>query len=400
MKVGIISESPTATTGFGTTCRYIASGLAQAGFDVSVFGINAFGETFERNKYAYKIWAVGNRNLIESLSEFLNYEEPDVLFINFDVVGLNRWFKIARALGWNKPIVSHFVVDCLPLNGEYLEVLEQLQGRITPTHVVASYLNKKGIKDTYVAPHGVDQTIFHPLPNREKLRANAGLNGKFVIGVFGRNCERKQQPRVMQALSLLKRERRLSGFVTYFHSQVIDDSSLGGWDLREIARYLDIEDFVIFTEDSFNQLNGVPYQSNYKRESNIGTFLQYSYVERLNCCDLIINPAFCGGFELITVEAQACGIPVAITNDRSIMQEVAGEGAYMLEPVDSSFWKLGGMQHFVAAETIQKAILELSENAALREQLMSRGFENVRRYSWKPLMKASVEVIKRLCKNA
>ena len=85
-------------------------------------------------------------------------------------------------------------------------------------------------------------------------------------------------------------------------------------------------------------------------------------IERLNCCDLVINPAFCGGFELALIEAQACGIPIAVTDDHSIMAEVVGNSAFLMPAADEGIWRTGARQFFISGETIADTILEIKDS--------------------------------------
>jgi hypothetical protein len=72
MKIGMISEAPFLSTGFGVTGNQIAQSLAFAGHDISYFGIGAIGEIFDRSLYPYKIWTVGRNgdHLFSHLTEF------------------------------------------------------------------------------------------------------------------------------------------------------------------------------------------------------------------------------------------------------------------------------------------------------------------------------------------
>lgn len=408
MRIGIISEAPSITTGFGVTCNQIIWALVEAGHYVACFGLGLFGETFDRSKFPCKIWAAGgyaSPEVIRNLSDFVRYENLDLVLINHDLGGVQTWVGALQYVNWRKTTISHFVSDGLPICDDFIKPLLVMPAKITATHSVANFLEHKGMGGVVVAPHGVDPNIFRPLTNRKELRQLAGWEGKFVVGVFGRNIQRKQQPRVMLAIQYLKKIGKASDIVLYLHCQVKDSL---GWNLQELARDLEIDDMVIFPDQSFNQFAGVPYlqdDANLRPQSDTQKIItsqqlsipaHYNYVERLNCCDLVVNVPFCGGFELVAIEAQSCGVPVAVTNDGGIMSEVVGEGGVLLDPVDMGVWGTGARQFFVSPQTIAQTILSIKEDLHLQTELRSKGMHNASKYSWDLLKNAVVKVAQEL----
>jgi glycosyltransferase involved in cell wall biosynthesis len=400
IKIGVISEAPIRTTGFGQTCKHIVNGLRGVDFEVVCFGIGVFGETFDRSEVDCKIWAVGNSNLTSPLQYFLSYEQPDILFINYNITSVQRWYALCRELGWQGPVIGHFVLDGLPFDPRYLKVISLLNKKITATHSVANYLHSLGYQDIRVAPHGVDKTLFKPLSNRTELRVQAGVEDKFVVGIFGRNVERKQQPRILFALARLKELGMLEDIIVYFHCQSRDNPGFRGWDLKRLASDLAVSEHIFFPHKDFKQISGVPTRSetvNVTYHTDSPSFPQsYGYVERINCCDVIINTPFCGGFELTIIESQACGIPVVNTDDKGIMREVIGNGGILLPAFDVGVWHTGAYQYFVSPKEIADCILELKRDSNLRQELSILGTQNSRNFSWSLLEDAAVEAVKEI----
>jgi len=73
------------------------------------------------------------------------------------------------------------------------------------------------------------------------------------------------------------------------------------------------------------------------------------------------------GFGIPIVEAFRCGVPV-ITANVTAMPEVAGNAALLVDPFDEN--------------AIANAMQQMSENPDLRKELVSRGFERAKLFSW------------------
>ena len=81
----------------------------------------------------------------------------------------------------------------------------------------------------------------------------------------------------------------------------------------------------------------------------------------------LLYPSLYEGFGFPVLEAQACGTAVLCANSSSL-PELAGEAALMVDPLDT--------------EALAVAIQRLAGDEPLRRQLIEKGFENVKRFSW------------------
>ncbi|WP_419801088.1 glycosyltransferase family 4 protein [Mucilaginibacter sp.] len=82
--------------------------------------------------------------------------------------------------------------------------------------------------------------------------------------------------------------------------------------------------------------------------------------------DLLAFTSTIEGFGMPILEAQACGLPV-VTSNCSSMPEVAGDAAVFVDPFE--------------IQSIKNGISEMISNAKLREELIKKGFENIKRFS-------------------
>lgn len=90
-------------------------------------------------------------------------------------------------------------------------------------------------------------------------------------------------------------------------------------------------------------------------------------VSLMNAADIFVFPSLYEGFGLPPLEAMACGTPVVASN-AGALPEVVGDAALLVNPEN--------------VEDIASAIERVLTNAKLREELIKRGFERVKRFSW------------------
>jgi glycosyltransferase involved in cell wall biosynthesis len=94
-----------------------------------------------------------------------------------------------------------------------------------------------------------------------------------------------------------------------------------------------------------------------------------------------LYPSVCEGFGLPIIEAQACGCPV-ITSNTTSMPEVAGDAALLIDP------------HSV--ESLANAMEKIVLSKELRNDLVKKGYENIKRYSWSLAAEKMEEVFRKL----
>lgn len=97
----------------------------------------------------------------------------------------------------------------------------------------------------------------------------------------------------------------------------------------------------------------------------LGRLSDEELVETYRQCDLLVFASLIEGFGLPILEAQAIGRPV-ITSNRSSMPEVAGDAALLVDPEEVT--------------EIRVAVERVLAEPVLRQLLVARGFENVKRF--------------------
>lgn len=205
---------------------------------------------------------------------------------------------------------------------------------------------------TYLA---VDEK-YRPLNNpakAEEVKKKYGLPEKFIL-FTGVLSPRKNLERTLLAFCLLKRKRK------YPHKFVVVGKK--GWlydPIFEKIKFLNLENDVIFTD--------------YVPEED----LPYFY----NLADVFVLASLYEGFGLPIIEAMACGCPV-VTSNRSSMPEIAGDAALLVDALK--------------VDDIVAAFEKIIDDPELRATLVKRGFEQVKKFSWKTTAEKTLEVYKSL----
>jgi len=132
-----------------------------------------------------------------------------------------------------------------------------------------------------------------------------------------------------------------------------------GWDYQEIFNIitkLKFEKEIIFTG----------YVSSDKE-------LIYLY----NHASLFVFPSLYEGLGLPPLEAMACGCPV-ITSNLSSLPEMCGKAAYYIDPYNIN--------------QLSKAMEKVLKNKILRKTMISRGLQQVKKFTWKRCAKETLNV--------
>jgi glycosyltransferase involved in cell wall biosynthesis len=382
MKIAIISHSPVWTTGFGTTCFQIAFSLSSMGHNVFCLSLGERDEARELKMYPFRILPIKWENSLKEFATFFIDECPDAILFNFDINAIAYLSNICTAAGYSKKKFAHVVIDGFPVKGNLINALHEMNGIIVPTKSSLNYLRSKKIKNAHYAPHGVNTSQFICLSNKKRIRNKLPVGlvwGKyFLVGVFAKNEERKQIPKILMALHHLVYTLKIKDIIVYLHTQAIPEKNKG-WDLEFVVEELKLNNYVVFTEPGFRQDIGP--EKNFDEDKNEEE-INLSYLERINMCDLIVNIPFSGGFELCNIEAQSCGVPVLTIDDHGNIKEVVGESAILIQPKMKTIWGNGAWIYLVDEKELAEKILYLKNNPDILELFRQKGVENSKKYKW------------------
>lgn len=162
---------------------------------------------------------------------------------------------------------------------------------------------------------------------RQHLARNYGIQAPFILYV-GRIQQRKNLPRLVEAFARLE--------LPEIKLVIVGKKDWQAEVLFEKVKKLGLESAVVFP--------------GYIPDEDLPLFY--------NAAEVFVFPSIFEGFGLPVVESMASGVPT-ITSYGSSLEEVAGDGALLVDPTD--------------VPSIADAIRRILEDAVLREQLIRRG---------------------------
>jgi len=92
---------------------------------------------------------------------------------------------------------------------------------------------------------------------------------------------------------------------------------------------------------------------------------------------LYIFPSLCEGFGLPPLEAMACGVPV-VSSNKTCLPEILGQAAYYFNPR--------------SIDDIARTIKKVTTDEDLRKELITKGFERIKKYSWQKMAEKTLEI--------
>ncbi|MEO0774935.1 MAG: glycosyltransferase family 1 protein [Bacteroidota bacterium] len=259
----------------------------------------------------------------------------------------------------------HFLPDFFPrstrLQERYLRpwLARQLDFIFTVSHTSEAFLAEKyGIaKEKFAVIYNAVEPDFRVLseasfPILERLR----LKGAFIFHL-SKFSERKNPWTILRAFARLHQR----------HPELLLVLGGSGWENPRVTDFLrehQLQDHVRFT----------------------GFIAQSELVELLNRALVFVFPSLYEGFGMPNLEAMACDCPV-ITSRAFAIPEIVGEAALLLDQVRDD-------------QELANKVERLIQEPEWRQQLIERGRQHVRGFSWEKSARIVVDKYFELCSRA
>jgi len=286
---------------------------------------------------------------------------PDVLFVPshvLPIVGPKNTVVTVHDLGYE------YFPEAHPANElRYLRWSTKRHARVATRIIADSYATKKDLVQLYGADPDRIRVVYlaadpalKPVRDPIKLSltlAQFGIPGyaRYLLHV-GAMRPRKNLDRLIDAFALVRQRRP----ELKLHLMLVGDMASEGHRLREKAKAMGLLEFIRFP----------------------GFILPHQIATIYSAAAAYVLPSLFEGFGLPALEAQACETPLVCSNSSSL-PEIAGAGAVYFNPLD--------------VEDMADAIERVLVDEALRQELISKGRENLNRFSWQKAAQETLSVL-------
>lgn len=333
-KILVLADSPTIASGFAQVSKNILRDLHKTGlYGITVIGIGYDGEGYDPVKFPYRIIPAvsgmsARYNDPYGRQRVLDELETGYFDIFFTIQDLMVIREMIPALVKSKAKHGFKTMMYIPVDSNLdtkpewvMDVLPFIDFPVAYTFFAKKELQKFSTRiDIKVCYHGVDTSLFKPLPDLDRARVlneffkpavkfidEADVDKRFKILNVNRNQTRKDYLRTFQVFKRFKEQYPQTNPLLMVVAEIKDQ----GGDLMLMAKQLGLEygvDWV--TPMDYNALHGYPVEA---------VAMWY------NCADVVFSSTLGEGFGLSTVEAMACGIPVVFP-DNTALTEILGNG--------------------------------------------------------------------------
>jgi|6_EtaG_2_1085325.scaffolds.fasta_scaffold03396_6 glycosyltransferase involved in cell wall biosynthesis len=370
LRIMPVSDSPWAPTGFGTNTKNVAAILTKEGHHIGYAGCQ--NPTHDRYEAAWPLGQTEKKEVWENLPIMFPGQErfgeksfphwvknfkPQVIWTHLDFqmfahVAQAKAPKMAQlplydpktGMLWSRKERAKMLSDIfkqvqkgvpwkwaatIPFDGQpcipsWQEPLDQIDYKICMSRYGQLSMEEefKNCERSWYIPHGVDCNTFKPImaPNYGKEVCPSA----FIVGCVARNQHRKNIPQLIKGFKefIDRNDLKPDEVKLILH---MDWNDAMGWKFPEFAERYGVEDYLM------PPLMGILDAGESLSEEEM--------IHLYNCMDVFVLPTAGEGFGIPTIEAMACGVPVAVTNYTTAWEIIKEDDP---ETADIPLYPLGG----------------------------------------------------------
>ncbi len=371
-KILILGDSPRLHTGFGKVNRIAAELFQKNGLEVAtVAGLTTKPPEREDGMKTYVPSQPGDVLGLHEIQKAVEDFKPDMSYFTAD---LGTAVALMSVSPETVASFGYIPIEGAPIANNYWQTLCKAFPMMTCSKYGADLVNDTFRRNIDYAYHGINHKAYKPNPvARADVRNLFGWEDKFVIICVANNVRRKQLPRLIEAVSILKHKYKQKDIVLYLHTVPFQNYWLEGHNLTEITRMFDVWEEVKF-HPAMNQ-----YQAYVPETSPIKGFP--GLAELYAASDLFVLPSQVEGFGLPIAEAMAVGLPVLVTK-YAAGWEVASPAGRGIPVEDWEVHKSGTLYANVNPETLANEIIRLKRSPKDLKRMSEASIARAAEFTW------------------
>ncbi len=211
---------------------------------------------------------------------------------------------------------------------------------------------KRDLMRLYKVPEEKIKVVYEGYEDNFSAQGGSALGGKYLLFI-GRLEKRKNILGIIKAFDILKEKYKIP------HKLVLAGNF--GYGEKEIKNKIE--------------------KSNYKKDIILLGFIgEEEKWQLLKNADVFLFPSFYEGFGLPILEAQSAGVPVIAGNNSSMPEIIGMAETHSVETrLIASLRQLADPNNF---QEIAEKTYKIISDKNLKEEIIKKGFENVKRFSW------------------
>jgi len=343
-------DDPKTSTGYGQIWDNLLSRWAKLKPDWKFYHIGWQNRDREhQTKEGYYMLPIERVEYgFDVVASYLLKYKPDI-FVTLADVGIMAGFidGVAKAKrnGWVGRWIAYSLVDTESWDyvtwGKILDCPDLVIPCAKNAELLYKKFNVKNVGSTISC--GVDNDIYKPLDNKDKLKTAFNLQNKFVVGFIGKNQRRKMHPLLIKGFSQFSKDKE--DVTLLLHTDV---ESPAGWSMpcliakneKEIdPKLIKPHPKVIFTNPKLDVISRQRLQPEHMNEI-------------FNLMDVFCYSTGGEGFGMPGIECQSAGVPLMMTDYSSAVEILCDKDLAIPILEDKYKRKIGE----VGANSIENAI--------------------------------------------
>lgn len=324
MKIVTISDNPNIFSGLAKVHGNVIDSLRLAGhevipcvwfaYDTKTLAMMQAGVEIPPPEYEglTMLPMTQNKNAPLALKEVVETHRPDVVMTIGDPWKFYYVPAVKGKSDYSFKWIAYFTIEEEVISSKWAPLFRYIDFLAVPSEFgLRSVLGSTSCEKASLIPYGTDEEFVPCSPEKKaRLRAERGVGkDKFRFITIAQNSPRKNLPSILQTAKILK-DNGDDRVEFYVHTNVdaFDPSETYAYDLKSLAKKLDVEDRVCFPS------------------KKTAVFLAQKtgfLVEECQASDCYLSTSLSEGYGLPVMEAMACGLPT-LANATTTMYELLG----------------------------------------------------------------------------